>query len=142
MTNILKSPISKQQMKRMFMNQKKIIFLLMLFGFTIEFLYTVILSTSAIRQFAESYFKLMPPMIKQMMGFMGENIMGIQFIAFGFTHPALLFMLCFVPISIASRYITAEIEGRSIELLAIRLIPRERIVFSTYGFIITVLSFF
>jgi ABC-type transport system involved in multi-copper enzyme maturation permease subunit len=132
-------PISKQQFQRMFMNQKKIIVLLMLFGFLIEFLYTVILATSTIRQFAESYFKLMPPMIKQMMGFMGENIMGSQFIAFGYTHPAILFMLSFVPISIASRYITGEIEGRSIELLAIRLIPRESLVFSTYGFILTIL---
>jgi beta-exotoxin I transport system permease protein len=139
MTNSIKSPISKPQFKRMFMNQKKIFFLLMFFGFLIEFLYTVILSTSAIRQFVESYFKLMPPMVKQMMGFMGENIMGSQFIAFGYTHPAVLFMLSFVPISIASRYITTEIEGRSIELLAIRLIPREHLVFSTYGFILTFL---
>ena len=136
---MLISPVSKQQFKRMFMNQKRVILLVMFFGFAIEFLFTAILSTSAIRQFAETYFKLMPPMIKQMMGFMGESFVGSQFIAFGFTHPAILFMLCFVPISMSSRYITAEIEGRSIELLALRLLPRYRIVLSTYFFILIML---
>ncbi len=136
MKNSFNSPFSKQQFKRIFMNQKKIILLVLFFGFVIEFLFTVILSTSAIRQFAESYFKLIPPMVKQMLGFMGESFMGSQFIAFGYTHPAILFMLCFIPISISSRYITSEIEGRSIELLAIRLLPRERIIFTTYLFIL------
>jgi ABC-type transport system involved in multi-copper enzyme maturation permease subunit len=133
------SPVSKQQFKRMFKNQSRIILLLMFFGFAIEFMFTIILSTSTIRQFAETYFKLIPPMVKQMLGFMGESFMGSQFIAFGFTHPAILFMLCFVPISIASRYITAEIEGRSIELLAIRLMPRSRIIFSSYFFSVSIL---
>ncbi|KAA3610442.1 MAG: hypothetical protein D8M58_05485 [Calditrichaeota bacterium] len=135
--------VSKHQIKRMFKNQKKIIFLLMFFAFMVEFFFTVILSTSTIRQFAESYFKLMPPMVKQMLGFMGDGFVSSQFIAFGFGHPALLFILCFVSISIAGRYITAEIEGRSIELLAIRILPRNKIIFSTYFFIlITILAIY
>lgn len=127
-------------LRRMFINQRKIISLAMLLAFTIEFLFTFIMATSTIRKFAESYFKLIPPMIKQMMGFMGENIMGSQFIAFGYTHPAIVFLLAFIPVSIAARYITAEIENRSIELLAIRILPRRPVVLSSYLFIISALA--
>jgi hypothetical protein len=39
-------------------------------------------------------------------------------------------------VAIASRYITAEIEGRSIELLGSRLLPRRCIVLTPYLFIV------
>jgi hypothetical protein len=113
-----------------------VIFLVMLLAFTIEFFFAIILSTSTIRQFAETYFKLLPPLIKQMTGFLGEGFVGSQFIAFGYTHPAILFMLTFMSVSIATRYISAEIEGRSIELLGLRLLPRYRIVLTPFFFTI------
>jgi len=131
-----KSPVSLHHFRRIFKNQKRVIFLVMLLAFLIEFFFTIILSTSTIRQFAETYFKLLPPLVKQMTGFLGEGFVGSQFIAFGYTHPAILFMLTFVSVSIATRYITAEIEGRSIELLALRLLPRYRVVLTPYFFMI------
>ena len=108
----------------------------MLFTFFIQFLFTFILSASAIRKFAETYFKLLPPVIKQLIGFFGETFMGSQFIAFGYTHPAILFMMCFIPVAVASRYITGELENRSIEILSSRLLPRRAIVLTPYLFIV------
>ncbi|MCB9059427.1 MAG: hypothetical protein H6627_12720 [Calditrichae bacterium] len=132
----LNNYISLHHLKRIFKNQHKIILLVMLFGFLVEFLFTFILSASAIRKFAESYFKLLPPMVKQMTGFLGENLVGSQFIAFGYTHPAVLFILSFIPVAIASRYITAELENRSIELLSSRLLPRHAVVLTPFLFIL------
>lgn len=134
-----KSLISAYHFKRIFYNQKRVIFLVMLLAFILEFFFTIILSTSTIRKFAENYFKLIPPIVKQMTGFLGEGFVGSQFIAFGYTHPAILFMLSFISVSIATRYITAEIEGRSIELLALRLLPRYRIVLTSYFFSIVMI---
>ena len=131
-----KGPLSYHHFKKIFKNQYKVILVLMLFAFLIEMIIAIILSTSVMRSYVESYFSLMPPAFKQLTGFMGQNFVGSQFIAFGYGHPAILFIMIFAPVSIASRYITAEIENRSIEILAIRLNPRYRIIITQYLFII------
>lgn len=130
------SSAAKIHFKRIFNDQKKILLLLGILVFIFQFLYTLILSTSTIRKFAEAYFKLIPPMVKQIMGMVGESFVGSQFIAFGYTHPTILFIFSLVAISIASRYITAEIEGRSIELLALRIKPRSYLISVPFIFII------
>lgn len=130
------NPVSFHHLKKIFKNQKRVMAILMLFGFVLELLITIILSTSVMRTFVESYFKLLPPIVKQLTGFLGQNFVGSQFIAFGYNHPAILFALIFISVSIAARYITAEIEHRSVELLALRLFPRYKIVITQYVFII------
>jgi ABC-type transport system involved in multi-copper enzyme maturation permease subunit len=128
--------ISYHHFKKILKNQLRVILVLMFFAFLIEMLIALILSTSVLRSYVEGYFSLMPPAFKQLTGFMGQNFVGNQFIAFGYGHPAILFILIFTPVSIASRYITAEIENRSIEILALRLNPRYKIVLTQYMFIV------
>ena len=127
--------ISPQQFKRIFKSQRYVLPLLMLVAFAWQMLYVVILSSSAMRQLAEAYFAIMPPAFKKFMSIMGAGFSSEQFLAFGYTHPSMLFILSFVPVAIAGRFITAELEGRSIELLAIRLFPRSRLIFSTWLYI-------
>ncbi|HHM01893.1 MAG TPA: hypothetical protein ENJ15_02700 [Caldithrix abyssi] len=124
--------ISHQQFKRIFKSQRYVLPLLMLLAFAWQMLYVVILSSSAMRKLAEAYFAIMPPAFKKFMSIMGSGFSGEQFLAFGYTHPSMLFILSFVPVAIAGRFITAEMEGRSIELLAIRLFPRSRLVMTTW----------
>jgi len=133
-----KSMLSYHHFKKIFKNQFRVILLLMFFAFLIEMLIAIILSTSVMRSYIESYFSMMPPAFKQFTGLMGQNFVGSQFIAFGYGHPAILFILIFIPVSIASRYITAEIENRSIEILAVRLNPRYRLILTQYFFIVFV----
>ena len=130
------TPVSFHHFKKILKNQLRVILVLMFFAFLIELLIVIILSTSVTRSYIESYFSLMPPAFRQLTGFMGQNFVGSQFIAFGYNHPAILFILIFIPVSIASRYITAEIENRSIEILALRLNPRYRIIATQYLFIV------
>ena len=137
---MINAPVSFHHLKKIFKNQMRVILVLMLFSFLIEMLFAVILSTSVMRGYIESYFSLMPPSFKQLTGFLGQNFVGSQFIAFGYSHPAILFILIFIPISIASRYITSEIENRSIEILALRLNPKYRIVTTPYLFIMIMIS--
>ena len=132
----MQNPVSFHHFRKIFKNQKRVMAVLMLFGFILELLITIILSTSVMRNFLEGYFKLLPPAVKHLTGFLGQNFAGSQFIAFGYNHPAILFALIFISVSIASRYITAEIEHRSIELLALRLFPRYKIIVTQYVFIV------
>jgi beta-exotoxin I transport system permease protein len=131
----MRLPFSFHHFSKIFRNQLRVMLVLMFFAFLIELLIAFILSTSQTRTLIESYFSLMPPAFKQFTGMMGQGFVGSQFIAFGYGHPAILFILMFVPTSIASRYITAEIENRSIEILALRLKPRYQIIITQYLFI-------
>jgi len=137
---MIKAPISFHHFKKIFKNQIRVILVLMFFAFLIEMLIAIILSTSEMRSYIESYFSLMPPAFKQLTGLLGQNFVGSQFIAFGYSHPAILFILIFIPVSIASRYITTEIENRSIEILTLRLNPRYRIITTQYLFIVFMIS--
>jgi len=133
---MMTAPISFHHFKKIFKNQFRVLFVLMVFAFLIEMLFAIILSTSVMRSYMESYFSLMPPAFKQLTGFLGQNFVGSQFVAFGYNHPAILFIMIFIPVSIASRYITSEIENRSIEILALRLNPRYRIITTQFLFIV------
>lgn len=133
---MVKMPVSFHHFKKIFKNQLRVLIVLMLFAFLIELLFAIILSTSVIRNYIEGYFSLMPPVFKQLTGFMGQNFVGSQFVAFGYNHPAILFILIFISVSISGRYITAEIENRSIELLSLRLYPRYKIVTTQYAFLV------
>ena len=133
---MLSWPVSFHHFKKLFKNQIRVLIVLMLFAFLIELLIAVILSTSVTRNYIESYFSLMPPAFKQLTGFLGQGFVGKQFLAFGYNHPAILFILIFVSVSIAARYITTEIENRSIEILSLRLYPRYRILLTQYSFML------
>ncbi len=124
--------ISLQQFKRILGSQRFVLPLLMLLGFAWQMLYVVILSSSAMRRLAEAYFAIMPPAFKKFMSIMGAGFSSEQFLAFGYTHPSMLFILAFVPVAIAGRFISAEMEGRSIELLALRIFPRSKLVITTW----------
>lgn len=134
------NPIAIYHFKKIFNNQKRVLGVVIIFAFLIEIIFTLILSTSVMKIFIESYYKILPLSARQLTGFLGQNFSGKQFIAFGYNHPAILFILIFIPISISVRYITAEIENRSIELLALRIHPRYRMVITQYVFTLFMLA--
>lgn len=125
-------------LKKMFRNQRWILLMLSIFGFLFHLIFTAILSTTEVRSFANEIYKIIPPVFRSMAGF-GDSasLISGRLIAFGYNHPASLLMLMFIPISAASRYITAEIENKTVDILLIRLYPRSRLVTDTLIFCIT-----
>lgn len=127
----------KQQLKKMFINQRWILLMLCLFGFLFHLVFTAILATAEIRTFANSFYQLIPPVFRSMAGFGDSaNLMSSRLIAFGYNHPASLLTLMFIPLSTASRYISSEIENRTVDILLTRLFPRHRLLTSTLVFIV------
>jgi ABC-2 type transport system permease protein len=131
-----KISFSLNHFKKIFKNQIIVALVFVIFTFLIQFTFTMILSTSVIKDFAENMFIMLPPALKQLSGLLGQSFVGNQFIALGYNHPAVVFILIFISISINTRYLNAEIENRSIELLTLRLHPRSAMVFTPYIFII------
>ena len=125
----------------MFKNQWIILLLTGLFLLLIQYVFVVVLATSELRKFADSYFKLIPPFVKQFIGFTGIGLSDSQFIAFGYYHPAVLLLTTIVPIMLAGRYVSSELEGRSVELMILRLYPRYRLLTTPIFFTIIAIVF-
>jgi len=134
------------QIKKMWKNQRVILLALSGFGFVFHFLFTAMLATSEIRSIADGMYQLIPPMFRNLAGFGDStNLLGSRLIAFGYSHPASLLMLMFIPISNSSRYVTAELENHTVDILLIRYQPRYRLIltvliFSMSGIILLFLS--
>jgi len=126
--------ISIRQFARIARSQRRILPLLILIAAAWQSLYTFILSSSSLRELMEAYMTLMPPVFRRFLSLTGAGFSAQQFLAFGFTHPSMLFVLIFVPVAISSRFITGEIEGRSVEILALRIFPKRRLVGSAWLF--------
>ncbi len=107
----------------------------------IQYIFVVVLATSELREFADSYFKLIPPFVKQFIGFTGVGLSDSQFIAFGYYHPAVLLLTTIVPIMLAGRYVSSELEGRSVELMILRLYPRYRLLITPIIFTMIAILF-
>lgn len=134
------------QIKKMWKNQRGIILGMCGFGFFFHFIFTAMLATSEIRALADGMYQLIPPMFRSMAGF-GESasLLGSRLIAFGYNHPASLLMLMFIPISASSRYVTAELENHTVDILLTRYQPRYRLiltvmVFSVAGIVVLFFS--
>jgi ABC-2 type transport system permease protein len=125
------------QIKKMWKNQRGIILGMCAFAFIFHLIFTAMLATSEIRALADGMYQLIPPMFRSMAGF-GEssNLLGSRLIAFGYSHPASLLMLMFIPISVLSRYITAELENHTVDILLTRYQPRYRLIITVMVFVV------
>ncbi len=124
--------ISGQQFLRIARSQKIILPLLMFLSGAWQVLYVVILSSSSLRKLMEAYMAIMPDAFRRFMSFMGAGFSAKQFLAFGYTHPSMLFVLTFIPVAVAGRFITGEIEGRSVEILVLRVFPKYKLLVSAW----------
>ena len=91
-------------LKKIIHDQKHVIIFLLLGTVSFEFFYAWIVNETGMLQFAQSYMKVLPPAIRNLLNFQpGTAVFSTQVMAFGFAHPFMMIMLSFLPVSMASR---------------------------------------
>ena len=125
--------------KKIFYDQKYILFVLFIFVFLFEFAWVWILFKSDIGNFVNNYASYLPQSITNMIGFQaGSGMLTSQMMSFGYAHPLILISMAFLPISLPARYISGEIENRTFDIVLTKPIRRWLIPSQLYLF--TILS--
>ena len=110
---------------------------LLVFAFLIVGLFQVLINVLVVGadllSMIEQFYRQMPP---QMQVFLGEQFFARfsidSAVAFGYAHPLVLVMMCFVAILIPARHLAGEIEGGTMELLLALPVRRPSIVLSLW----------
>jgi len=127
--------------KKIYYDQKYVLFVLFLFGFLFEFAWVWILFKSDIGNFVNNYSAYLPQSITNMIGFQaGSGMLTSQMMSFGYAHPLILISVAFLPISLPARYITGEIENKTFDIILTKPISRWLILSQLYLFIILSLA--
>ncbi|MEJ2543437.1 MAG: ABC transporter permease subunit [Calditrichaceae bacterium] len=122
--------------KKMFYDQKYVIFVLYLFVFLFEFAWVWILFKSDLGSFMNNYASYLPQSITNMIGFQaGSGMLTTQMMSFGYAHPLIMISMAFLPISLPARYIAGEIENRTFDIILTKPVSRWLIPFQLYLFI-------
>lgn len=127
--------------KKMYYDQKYVLFLLFLFVFLFEFAWVWILFKSDIGSFVNNYASYLPQSITNMIGFQaGAGMLTSQMMSFGYAHPLILISMSFLPISLPARYIAGEIENKTFDIILTKPVSRWLIPSQLYLFIIISLA--
>lgn len=125
--------------KKMFYDQKYVLFVLFIFVFLFEFAWVWILFKSDIGNFVNNYASYLPQSITNMIGFQASSgMLTSQMMSFGYAHPLILISMAFLPISLPARYIVGEIENRTFDMILTKpirrwLIPSQLYLFTILG---------
>jgi len=127
-------------LKKLFYDQKKIILGLGFYCFIFQIFFAWIFFEAQIGEIVISFFNMLPPVFRTLLGVdMGSPQFISQLLAFGYTHPMMLICLMFLPLSIAARYITGEIELRTFDILLTKPIKRKMIPIALFVFLFCIL---
>ena len=111
--------------KKIFYDQKYVLFVLFIFGLLFEYAWVWILFKSDIGSFVDNYANLLPQSITNMIGFQtGSGMLTTQMMSFGYAHPLIMISLAFLPISLPARYISGEIENRTFDIILTKPVSR------------------
>jgi len=126
--------------KKIIHDQKRVLIFLILGAASFEFLYAWIINATGMLKFAESYMKILPPTFRNLLNVQpGTAIFGTQILAFGFSHPFIMIMLSFLPVSMASRYIAGEVENRTFDIFLTKPLQRNLIPGNLFIFLFVTL---
>jgi ABC-type transport system involved in multi-copper enzyme maturation permease subunit len=113
----------------------------MLFSYAFEFAFAWLLFEAKFSELFESVVHMLPPSLVNFMGVnIGSAYYGAQMLAFGYSHPLILISLSILPIGLSARYITAEIENKTMDLLMSRSIHRSVIPGHLFIFLLFALA--
>ncbi len=117
--------IKYSYLKKIWHDQKFILLGLTVFSFLFEFAFAWLLFEADFKSFFESVAHMLPPSLMNFIGVtVGGGYYGSQILAFGYSHPLILISLFLIPIGIPARYISGEIEHKTMDLLMARSIHR------------------
>ncbi|MBA7513838.1 hypothetical protein ES705_05856 [subsurface metagenome] len=117
--------IKYSYLKKIWHDQIFILSGLIVFSFLFEFAFAWLLFEADFKSLFESVVHMLPPSLMNFMGVtVGGEYYGSQLLAFGYSHPLILIGLFLIPVGIPARYISGEIENKTMDLLMARSIHR------------------
>jgi ABC-type transport system involved in multi-copper enzyme maturation permease subunit len=135
------SMIKYTYLKKIWHDQKYILFGLTIFSFLFEFAFAWLLFEADFESLFESVAHMLPPFLMNFMGVtVGGGYYGAQMLAFGYSHPLILISLSLIPIGIPARYIAGEVENKTMDLLMARSIHRSIIPTHLFLFLVFALA--
>ena len=122
-------------LKKLTLDQRFTLLGLTGFSFLFQFFYVWLVLESELRHALETYMSLLPSGLLSFVGIdIGGAPIGSQFLAFGFKHPLVIITLSFLPVSLASRYLSGEIENRSFDIMLAKPLNRSMVPISLFIF--------
>ncbi len=117
--------IKYNYLKKIWHDQKFVLTGITIFSFLFEFSFAWLLFEADFKSLFESVAHMLPPSLMNFIGItVGGEYYGSQLLAFGYSHPLILISLFLIPIGIPARYISGEIENKTMDLLMARSIHR------------------
>lgn len=127
-------------LKKIWHDQKYMVLGLTIFSAVFEFAFGWLLFEAKFNEIFETVATMLPSSLMNFIGVTtGGNFYGSQLLSFGFSHPLILISLSLLPINIPARYISGEIESKTMDLFLTKPIKRNVIPTSLFIFLAVVM---
>lgn len=122
--------------KKIWYDQKYIIFWLVLFAAAFEFAFGWLLFEAKFNEIFESVANMLPSSLMNLMGVKaGGAYAASHLLSFGYAHPLVLISLSLLPLNIPARYISGEIENKTMDIFLTKSIKRSTIPLHIFIFL-------
>jgi ABC-type transport system involved in multi-copper enzyme maturation permease subunit len=123
--------------KKIWHDQKYVVFWLVFFAAAFEFAFGWLLFEAKFNEIFESVANMLPSSLMNFIGVpAGGTFYGLQLLSFGYSHPLVLISLSLLPLSIPARYISGEIENKTVDLFLTKPINRSTIPIHIFIFLL------